>query len=134
MSSSTAVVVSRIVPKDKEIELVKDTVKMLVETPVDMLDKKFFLSCLTKGSNTRNTLIEVVKLLAKNKTLHPSDITDIGECIQTFINGTPLKDVNVCGILDEVNAQQQAAFEALSPEELAAYNDLKSEELAEHVF
>jgi hypothetical protein len=133
MSSSTAVTVSRIIPKDKQVELVKNTVKTLVETPMQF-NKKTFLACLTQGSNTRKTLIEVIEKLAKNKTLHPSDLTEIGERVQSFIHGTPLQDVNVLGIFDEVNAQQQAALEALTPEELAAYNALSPEELAEHAF
>jgi hypothetical protein len=130
MSSSTAVVL--FVPQAQKMELVQETVKMLVTTKVDMIEKKAFMRILTQGSDPAITLEEIVTALAKSKKTDDHD--KIAARIQTMISETRLKGFNVQAHMENVWTQQQAAYDALTPEELAAYNALSPEELAEHVF
>ena len=130
MSSCNSVVVY--FPPAQLNTLVKDTVTTLVETPVQKLDKIFFLGCLKQGNGARNTLNEIVTALAKSKKTDQH--LKIATRIQTFIADTPLKEFDVKARINEVWDEQQAAYDRLTPEKLAAYNALSPEELAEHSF
>lgn len=131
MSSSTAVRVY--VPKTQVQDLVKNTVNALVTTPPAMIDRKWFLGCLTQGEGVKDTLDAVVTALAKSKKTN--DHSAIAARIQSIILQVPaVKGYKVEDRIYEVWDEQQAAYDALTPEELAAYNAFTPEELAEHSF
>ena len=130
MSSSTAVVV--FVPRAEVNNLAIETVNMLVQTPINKIPKASFIGYLKQGSYEKDTLNEIVTALAKSKKT--DDHEKIAARIQSFLADTPLKEYNVKARMNEVWAQQQTAYDGLTPEELKAYNELTPEQLAEHYF
>ena len=130
MSSSTAVVA--IVSGDELKTHITETVDFLAQSPIDQINKLWFNRAIAKGSDAKVTLNEIVTGLAKSKKT--DDQVKIAKRIQTFLDGTPLKEYDVMGRIYKVWEQQQAAYDALTPEELKAYNELTPEQLAEHYF
>lgn len=130
MSSCTTVV--KFFPKDEMDSLVKAVVDVLVSIPADSLKKVDFLRWLHQGSDPSIVLEEIVTALAKSKKTTDQD--KIGARIQHLISGTTCSDFNVKAHIQMVNDQQDAAFLALTPEQLKAYNDMSEKEFLEFSF
>lgn len=128
---STAVIIH--VSPTQVADVVKNTVDALVATPPAMIDRKWFIGCLTQAAGVMDTLDRVVVALAKSKKT--DDHSKIAARIQTILQDVPVaKGYKVADRIDEVWDQQHKTFLALTPEALAAYNALTREELAEHSF